>query len=204
MQASFKREGRGGLAFGLEPLRRWERTDVALAASGYRHLGRWTASAQIGLTPKADFYYRRSLEGEMARRVVGTWVVHAGYRWLSFPGATVQVLTPAVSYYAARGELQARGYLSRNATVGSRGGALLLRGEWQASPAVRLTGGVAVGERIFDVVSLSGQPAAGFVAFTGARFRMTSRDVLGVDVRLAHEQPSFREAALGLSYRRSL
>ena len=203
VEAAIRREGRGGASLTVEPLARFGMRDVALGAAGYRIAGPWTMSARVGHTPGADFSPALALEGEVARRLVGTWVGHAGYRLLRFPGATVHVISPAATWYGSRGEVHVRGYVSRNATAGTSGDALLLQASWQVSSRVRMLAGASRGERIFDFAPLSDRPAPGYVVFAGARLRATVRDTVGIDVRVAGEQPGFRQRAFGLSYRRS-
>lgn len=91
----------------------------------------------------------------------------------------------------------------RNQTLAVSSEAYLLRGVWDVKPRIRLAGGVAVGERIFDVTSLAGEPAEGWVAFQSAMFRLNEKNAVGVAVNLAHEKPSFDKRSLGFFYRRA-
>lgn len=202
-EAAIRREGSGGASLTVEPLARFGARDVALGAAGYRFAGAWTVSGRVGVTPEADFSPALTLEAELARRVVGTWVGHAGYRLLRFPSASVHVVSPALTWYGPRAEVQVRGFVSRNVTAGTRGGALLLRMSWQASARVRLLAGASRGEHLFDFVPLSDRPAPGYIVFAGAQLRASARDTVGIDLRLAGEEPGFRQRALGLSYRRA-
>lgn len=203
VEAALVREGHGGVSLNVEPLARFGARDVALGAGGYRHAGRWTVSARAGFTPAADFAPALALEAELARRTVGTWVAHTGYRLLRFPSATVHVVAPALTWYGRHGELHARGFLSRNMSAGTNGGALLLQASWRIRHGVEVRLGASRGERLFDFAPLSDRPAPGYIAFAGARIRAAGRDTIGIDVRLAGEEPGFRQRAVGVTYRRS-
>ena len=66
-----------------------------------------------------------------------------------------------------------------------------------------LGGGVAVGERIFDVTALPRDPAPGWVAFAEARLATGNGNSIGVLARVAEEGSAFDQSAFGLTYRRT-
>ena len=80
---------------------------------------------------------------------------------------------------------------------------MLASGTWRKA-GWALTAGGAKGTRIFDVTPLVARPAPGWVVFAGASRRLGTRDRVGVDLRLGHEDPGFRQLALALSYGRGL
>jgi YaiO family outer membrane protein len=203
-QLTWRRTATGGALVAVEPLRRFDRTDTTFIAAGWRHLGPWSVYGEAGGTPHADFHYRRSAEVEVFRRVGGSaWVPHVGYRFFAFPGQDVSLIFPAVTRYGARSELLARVSFARNATTGVRSTAAFARGRYDLGPRVTLGGGVAVGERIFDVTALPRDPAPGWVAFAEARVAAGKGNSVGVLVRLAEEGSTFDQAALGFTYRRA-
>jgi YaiO family outer membrane protein len=202
-QVTYRREHKGGAFLAVEPLRRFDRTDTTLSAAGWRHLGAWSLSGEAGATPRADFHYRRSGEIEVFRRLSGPWVPHLGYRYFAFPAQSVSLIQPAVTRYGARSELLARISFADNATTGVHSASVLVRGRYDASPRVTVGGGIAVGERIFDVTALPRDPAPGWVAFAEARVAAGRATSVGILVRVAEEGSSFDQAALGLTYRRA-
>jgi YaiO family outer membrane protein len=206
-QVGFQREATGGAFAAVEGYRRFHATDTTFVAAGWRHLGRWSLYAEAGVTPAANFYYRRSVEVEAYRRVGhSAWVPHLGYRYWRFPGLPeqdVHLLSPRITRYGARSELHARLILVRNTTQGTGSAAVFARGHWDARPRLRLGGGFAVGERIFDITSLPGQPAHGWVVFAEAHLGLSARDRLGVVLRRAAEGSDFDQTGIGLLYRRT-
>ena len=198
LQIAWRDQTRGGARFAVEPQARDDLRDVAVVAGGFRHLGGWTVSGEAAFTPSADFYYKRAGELELARRPGGGFVAHAGFRRLEFASADVDIWMPALSRYASWGEVQVRGFVGRNRTAGTDSIAVLSRGAVQVSRVVRIEGGIAVGERIFDVTSLLGQPQDGFVAFVGGRFRLGDSRYLRIELRHAQEDPGFRQQAVGI------
>jgi YaiO family outer membrane protein len=203
-QLGFQRQGKGGVFGAVEAYRRFDATDTTFLAAGWRHVRRWSFYAEAGVTPSADFYYRRSAEVE-AYRTVGKspWVPHLAYRYWLFPGQSVHMLSPRVTRYGGRSELHARLILVRNTTRGMSSAAGFARGHFDLRPRLRLGAGLAVGERIFDVTSLPGEPAPGWVAFVEARVGVTPRDHLGLILRRAAEGSDFDQTAVGVTYRRS-
>jgi len=202
-QLTYRRESKGGAFLAIEPLRRFSLTDVTFIAGSWRNAGAWSFYAEAGATPRADFHYRYSGEVEAYRRVRGPWVAHAGYRYWAYPGQSVHLVSPRVTRYGSRSELHARLNLVKNTTQGTRSESAFVRGHFDVRPRIRLGGGVAVGERIFDVTSLPREPAPGWVAFVEARLAVGSRDSVGAVARLAEEGSTFDQAAFGLTYRRT-
>lgn len=203
MAAGRLEEGRLGWTLTGERHRRGGQVDWAAAASAFRRAGDWTVSGSAGVTDRPHFLYRRFVEGELARRVAGTFVVHGGYRRLEFAHVNVRIFQPAASVYFSRGELQARMFVVRNVTLRRDTSAVLLRGTWAVRPRLRLAGGAAAGSRIFDVASLSDAGRNSRVVFVHATVPLTAAWSAGVVAVRAQEGSSFSQRTLGLSVRRT-
>lgn len=202
-QLSYRREGKGGALLAVQPLRRFGATDTTVIAAGWRHSGPWTVYAEAGGTPNADFHYRYSGELEVFRRITGPWVGHAGYRHLAYSLQTVRLRFASVTREGARTTLHSRLILARNATTDTSSLAVVARGHIDVRPRLRLGGGVAIGDRIFDVTSLAGDPVRGWVAFADARVGVGSGHFVGLHARVAEEGSTFDQTAFGLTYRRT-
>ena len=201
-QVSRVREGEGGLFGGVERQERYDLVDVALFATGYRRLGDWTVAGGLAATPDAEFLYGFSADGEVSRRVVGTLVASAGYRYLDYPTATVNQVLPSLTWYHARGEIAARVYVTRNVTLERTSTTGLVRTLYDVGRRLRLGGGVSYGDRIFDVASLPTGTARAWVVYGHARVGLTRRDFLDVGLGAAHEAPAFDQTTFALGYRR--
>lgn len=202
-QLTHRREGRGGSFVAVESLRRFSANDVTVVAASWRHAGAWSFYAEAGGTPHADFHYRWSGEVEAYRRVKGAWAAHAAYRYWAFPGQSVHLVSPRLTRYGSRSEIHARLSLVRNATHDTRSESVFLRGRFDVRPWLAVGGGLAVGERIFDVTSLPRDPAKGWAAFAETRVKVGAGDSIGVVAKVAEEGSTFDQVALGLTYRRA-
>lgn len=203
VQLSSVRHGRGGASVSAELHRRGPTSDVTLAAAGHRHRGGWTVAGTLLATPAADFQPRFAGELELHRRVAGGLVAHASYRRLAFPSASVDLFSPAVTWYAGRGEVQGRLYVADDHRR-PRSRAWMGRASWDLTRRWRVSGGVARGERIFDVTHLVGDPARGWLAFGEASVAVGTRDRVGLLVRAASEGTAFHQQAIALRWRRGL
>ena len=192
----------GGAFLGGSRLTRFGQTDAVFLAGGYRHLGKWTVFGQIGLSPNADFYYRQSIEAEVSRRTVGTLVVHLKYRYLNFRLAEVHIIAPAATYHFPKGELHGRVFFVKNQALDIDSQAFLARGQWQLNRRFRLAGGVAAGERIFDITFLPSVPAEGWLVYGETLIHIHKSGGLGIVVGFAHEEPFFDRRNFGVYYRR--
>ena len=202
VQFHYRDLDQGGVFFGGARITRFGEADAAFVAGGYRRLGDWTVLGQVGVSPNADFYYRQSVEAEVSRRAVGTLVAHLKYRYLNFPLAKVQIVAPGATYYLAKGELHGRIFFVNNQALDIDSQSVLVRGQWWLSQRFRISGGVAVGERIFDITSLPGVPADGWVVYGETLVRIHERGGLGVTIGFAHEEPFFDRRNFGVYYRR--
>lgn len=202
-QVTRTREGTGGVFVAVEPMRRFSATDVTLIAAGWRLAGPWSFYGEAGVTPGADFHYRHSAEIEAYRRLKGSWAAHGAYRYWAFPGQSLHLVSPRVTRYGGRSELHARLSFVSNATHGTRSESVLVRGHFDLRPRLRLGGGFARGERIFDVTSLPREPAPGWVAFAEARVGLAAGHSIGIVGRVAEEGSTFDQTAVGLTYRKT-
>lgn len=202
-QITYQNPSTGGFYFAFEIQRRDQLVDRVFIAAGYRRLGDWTLNGRVGYSPDPEFYFQYLAEGAISRRLVGTLVGTVAYRYLNFPAANVRILSPAATYYFAKGEIQGQVYLARNQELEVDSSAYAIRGIWYVTPRFRLAGGLALGERLFDVTSLVGEPAEGWITFADLRFGVTLKDQVGIEIGLAHEEPSFDRRRLGFYYRRS-
>lgn len=201
LSAGLLAEGRFGVTAHLERLQRGPAADWVMAASGFRRLSDWTISASAGVSARPQFYYKHSVEAEIARRVFDGLVLHAGYRTITFPAATVHVVQPGASWYFSRGWLQARAFFPRNSTTQRTGGTLLLRGSLDVTPRLRIEAGGAAGSRIFDASALAGPEAHAWVVFGGVSVRIATHWVVRASVGGAHEDPTFSQQTIGLGAR---
>jgi YaiO family outer membrane protein len=202
-QVTRRFEGRGGAFGAVETYRRFGRDDVTLIAAGWRHRGPWSFYGEGGVTPRADFYYRWSTEVEAYRRLGGPWAAHAGYRYWAFPGQSLHLFSPRVTRYGRKSELHARLSLVHDATHGTDSQSVLVRGRYDVTGRLGLGGGVAIGERIFDVTALPREPAPGWVAFVEARLSVGDGNSVGLVARVAEEGSTFDQTALGITLRRA-
>jgi YaiO family outer membrane protein len=201
--AGWFEDGRSGWTAAVERQQRDRLVDWGAWTRGFRRTGDWTFSGGLGFGSDPTFSYRRSYEGELARKVVGAFVAQGGYRYLEFRQATVHLIQPAATLYMPRGDVGARVFIVRNSTRGTTTGTLLVQGTVTVHPRVRLGGGGAYGERIFDIASLATPRAQSWVGFGYAHF--TANRVWGIDVGLgrAHEDPYFSQRTLTVGVRRT-
>jgi len=196
-----QRDGRFGWNAGVERHQRGGVIDWAGQAGGFQRLGDWTWSGTAGFADAPDFLYRRSLEGQLSRRVVGGLVVGGGYRHLEFPTTTVRIAEPSASWYFAHGEIGAQGFLVRNQGSAHRSSVVLLRSAVDLSRHLSVTGGAAIGARIFDVDTFGHGSHDAWQAFGSMRVRAGSRLSLELLAGGAHEDPLFTQQTIATRVR---
>lgn len=198
-----QKDGQFGWVASADRHQRGSSFDLAFSGSGFRRMGAWTILGAGSFVDRPHFLYRRSLEGELSRQVIGTLVAHAGYRHLEFPASTVRILQPGLSWYFARGVLETRGFLVRNMTTRTDNTTVLARGTLDATSRVSVMTGFARGARIFDVSTLPDINGDAWVAFGSVRFAVTPEWNVELGVGGAREDPLFSQRTLSLRLRRS-
>jgi len=198
----FVRESEGGWRAVAE---RQERSGVAnyvFTTGGYRRLGDWTIGGSVAASPDASFWFERAFDVELSRRIVGTLVASGAYRYMGFPAVTIHQVQPALTYYHSRGEVEARVFVTRNATRESTSLSLLLRTALRVNTRLELSGAVAFGDRIFDIASLAYGNANAWTARAGLRVFVSKRNELAIGGGMAREAPSFEQRTVIFGYRR--
>jgi YaiO family outer membrane protein len=203
LSAGFFEDGRAGWSVNAERQQRDQLIDWGGSVRGFRRNGNWSFSGGVGLGADPTFSYRHSYEGELARTVVGTLVAHAGYRYLGFTSAKVHLIQPAVTLYMPHGDVGARYFIAHNTTRATTTGTLLVQGTVAVNRRVKLGGGGAFGERIFDIASLSTPNASAWVGFAYAHFTVSPQWGLDAGVGRAHEDPLFSQGTFTVGVRRT-
>lgn len=202
LTVGFLRETEGGWRAVAERQERSGVTDYVFSAGGYRRLGDWTVAGSVAATPQADFWFKRAFDVEVSRRVVGTVVASAAYRYMDFPTAEVHQVQPALTYYHARGDVEARVYATQNSNWDHPSFTVLLRTAFRMNRRLELSGAVARGDRIFDIASLADGGASAWTARVSLRVLVSARNEIAIGGGLAHEEPAFSQRTLTLAYRR--
>jgi YaiO family outer membrane protein len=176
--------------------------DFSVGTRGYKHLGAWTLVGGASATPNSHFLPAATAEGEISRRF-GTLVPSAGYRYLGFQSADIHQIQPALTWYHARGNVEARVFLTRNMTTARDTGSALLRTTFAFNPRLTVGGGAATGDRIFDVASLPYGAARAHLGFAEVHVGVTAHDFIQVGATVANEQPGFTYRAFTVGYQRT-
>jgi YaiO family outer membrane protein len=159
-------------------------------------------SGLAGFTSQPDFLYRRSFEGELVREIGHGFVVHGGYRYIDFPSAIVTIIQPGASWYYRRGDVQVRGVLVHHGDTDQRSSAVIARTTFDLSRRVRVGGGVAVGNRIFDVSALA-RTQQGWAGFGNVRVAVAPHWFVTAGIGAAHEDPVFSQRTVSAAVRRT-
>jgi YaiO family outer membrane protein len=202
LQAMWSRPDVGGWLATMDLSARGALDDVTVSMRGYRRLGDWTVAGGVGVTPHADFLYRAAADAELSRRIFGTVVASGAYRFMTFATADIHQPQAALTWYHRRGDVETRGYFTRNVTTGRTTTAVLARTAFSVSSRVGINGGAAFGDRIFDISSLPSSTGDSHQWFATVRVRVSRRDWIEAGLSEAREAPSFTYRSLILAYRR--
>lgn len=186
---------------GVERHQRGGVVDWTTQTGGFQRLGDWTWDASAAYSNAPVFLYRRSLEGGLSRRVAGGLVVRGAYRHLEFPSTTVHIIEPGASLYFSRGEIGAQGFIVRNQLSAQRSSVALVRSAVDLSRHVSVSGGVAIGARIFDVNTFGRGSHDAWQAFGSMKVRTAAHWTLELLAGGAHEDPLFTQQTIATRLR---
>lgn len=203
LQVSWTRPDEGGWLVSIERQQRERLVDVATAARAYKRAGDWTMTAGVSSTVDAEFLSRVSAEAELSRRVMGTLVASLGYRYLDFRLLDVHQAQPALTWYHSKGEVAGTLFISRNTATGRTSPTIQLRTYSQVRSRLRIGGGVAYGDRMFDIASLPAGASHSIAAFGQVRVGLTALDSIEIGGVVAREDPAFRYKSFSFGYRRT-
>jgi YaiO family outer membrane protein len=192
---------RGGWNAAVERHERGSLIDWTGQAGAFQRLGDWTWDANAAYSREPQFLYRDSLEAGLSRRVVGGLVLRGGYRYLEFPATTVRIVEPGATFYFRRGELGAQGFLVRNDMSRSQSSIAMLRSAIDLSRHVSVSGGAAIGARIFDADSLGRGSHDAWQAFGSLRVHGSGHWTVELLTGGAHEDPLFTQQTIATRVR---
>jgi YaiO family outer membrane protein len=200
--AGFTDESVGGIHAQIEKQTRDGASDTVFGATAYRRLSDWTVAAGVSAAPNPAFWFRREFEGELSRRIIGTFVLSAAYHFMDFPKSDIHQVQPALTWYNPRGEVQVRLYATRNRKFDRTSLAFLVRSVTRLDKRFQVTGAFAAGDRIFDIAALPDGTAGAWTGRLGFRMSFSPRDAIEIEGGYAHEDPGFNQRTVAISYRR--
>lgn len=203
LQVGWTRPDKGGWLVAIERQQRERLVDVATSAHAYKRAGDWTMAAGVSSTFDAEFLSKFRAEAVLSRRVVGSLVASLGYRYLDFRLLDVHQAQPALTWYHSKGEVAGTLFISRNTGTGSTSPTIQLRTHHQVKSRLRIGGGIAYGDRIFDIASLPTGASHSSAAFGQMRVGLTARDSIEIGGVVAREDPAFQYKSFSFGYRRT-
>ena len=203
VQLGWTRPDLGGWFTSVERQERGGLVDVVVSTRGYRRAGDWTVGFGGAVSPDAEFLYRYSADAELSRRVGGTIVASVGYRHLAFQAFGLNQVQSSLAWYHPKGEVQTRLFLTRNGGADRTSPTVLVHTIFDAHARLRVGGGMAVGDRIYDMTLLATGRARSRVGFANVRIGFTAHDAIDVGGSVAHEEPNFDFRSLSVGYRRT-
>jgi YaiO family outer membrane protein len=202
-EMSWVKDQVGGWFVGIENQERFGLKDTILHTKGYRRLGDWTISGGGAFAPKADFWFRYSIESELSRRIVGSVVISGAYRFMQYPITKVYQPQIALTWYHRRGEVQGRVFFTHNSIRDGYSETGLIQSSYRINQRLKLIGAVAHGDRIYDIQSLASGPASAWVMNGALHMDITRCYAIVIGGGFARENPQFKQQTVALSIRRS-
>ncbi len=203
LQASYRAGPDLGWHVGAESQHRKRGDDVTLSAGAYRRIDDWLLSGQVGAGIRPAFAPRYALEPQLAR-LFGNFALQAGAVYRSFPQSRVKIGSLAAILYQGDSEFEIK--LSYGSTEPDNHHIRVasLRAVWDRGAAFSYGAGVSAGRGLYDAINVPGADARrGLIVNGSLRRRIDAGSSVRLDLTLGREEPSFRQRALGLSYRRA-
>ncbi|MFM9435805.1 YaiO family outer membrane protein [Janthinobacterium sp. CG_23.3] len=203
LQASYRAGPDRGWYAAAESQHRKQGDDLTLSAGGFRRIDNWLLSGQVGAGVRPEFAPRFALEPQLGR-LFGKVALQAGAVYRSFPQSRVKIGSLAAILYQGGSEFELK--LSYGATdpVRHHIRVAAVRATWDGGAAYSYGASVSAGRGLYDAINVPGADARrGLIVNANLRYRIDAGSSVRLDLTLGREEPSFRQRALGLSYRRA-
>jgi YaiO family outer membrane protein len=204
VQGEYRDPAVGGAFVAGEIQRREGVADEVLSAGGYRRLGDWTIAGVVAGGIDADFAPRYSLEPQLSRRLFGTFVGQVSYVYRSFRDTQVELGSVGGIQYFRRGEVEARVAYGNVEPLDRVIRVYTIRGHWDDGSPLSFGGSVNVGQNLYGVINVPGAAGGdGWILNTYARYRFDRHNSARLGLTFGREEPSFRQSAVSVAYRRT-
>lgn len=203
LQASYRAGPELGWHVAAESQHRRRGDDVTLNAGAFRRVDNWLLSGQVGAGIRPAFAPRFAFEPQLAR-LYGNFALQAGAVYRSFPQSRVKIGSLAAILYRGDGEAEFKLSYGRTDPDRHHIRVASLRAVWDRGAAFSYGAGVSAGRGLYDAINVPGADARrGLIVGANLRYRVDPASSVRLDLTLGREEPSFRQRALGLSYRRA-
>jgi YaiO family outer membrane protein len=149
-----------------------------------------------------DYVYKFKSFLEYARRLKGTVFLKIGQEFLHYAANNVSVFSPGIVYYFGDNYVM-WDYNVSITTHRDPAQWTTLKGSLRCMKALDAWGGVAIGERLYDILSLGSTKQYSYIFFSGLTWRLTEDVSVRLGGSYSQEKPSFikRSIDAGVSIR---
>jgi YaiO family outer membrane protein len=179
-----------------ERFREDDRTYSAGAYAVFDDLSVW--QGEVGFGSDADYVYRRRILLGYERPLAASWHWLASLRYSAYPHNDTYLVSPGIVKYFGDDHIMA---VLNGSFTESRDSAasLTLKGRRSITRSLRVTGGYALGQRLFDIVELPAPKQYGYIGFAGLEYQLSPGSLLRAGFSYAKERPSFIKRGVDVS-----
>ncbi|MDC8758349.1 YaiO family outer membrane beta-barrel protein [Janthinobacterium fluminis] len=202
LQASYRAGPGLGWYAAADSEHREQGDDLTLSAGGHRRIQDWLLSGRIGAGVQPAFAPRFSVEPQLAR-LFGNVALQASAVYRAFPQSRVRIGSLAAIVYNGDSEFELKLSYGSTEPAGHRIRVVGVRAAWDRGGAFSYGASVSAGHGLYDAINVPGSEARrGWIVNANVRYRIDAASSVRLDLTLGREELSFRQRALGLSYRR--
>jgi len=157
-----------------------------------------TANVDFGLDNTFTSDFETDWEISVETPLENLWM-HAQYQLLLFDTSTVNLFSPALTYYWDRNSFHIRYFVSKDNRRPGHGQSLMIQLSTQWTDRFDTSVGYVIGSRIHDIVGIQEAGGAdGQSVFGHVRFRFTDEIALRLEYSHSVEEPGFRADSYGV------
>ena len=184
----------------VSQLERFDDKDYTGNYGSYINMKNSYVHYETGFGWKVDYIYKFQTILEYGHKLYKSLFWQVGYNWRDYSSHDTHIIYPGLIYYFGDSYISGDWGIcykehASNAYFGS------FKGNFAITKLLNLYGGVAVGERLYDIYELKACKENGYILFTGLSYKFSKNLSARFGISYGTEEPKFikRSLDLGLS-----
>lgn len=152
--------------------------------------------SEFGLGADIDYIYRFQTTQEYGHKLYKNFYWQTGYRFINYAAGDVNIFSPGLYYYFGNHYISAFYNISFTEKRGSAQWGNLKGNFALFNNRLNLWLGTAIGQRLYDILTIKANRQNGFIAFLGADYAINKNLNIRLGYSYSYEKPDFIKRGL--------
>ncbi|MDP3790221.1 MAG: YaiO family outer membrane beta-barrel protein [Candidatus Omnitrophota bacterium] len=172
---------------------RFHKKDYAIDTGYDFRFGNYAyANTEFSVGADVDYLYRYRLNIDYGHRLYKNLFWEVDSKYLNYRGNDVGLVSPSLVYYFGNHYVSASYGLSLTHTRGAAQWGIF-RGNYALTDNLNLWGGMATGQRLYDIYEIDASKQYGYIFYTGLTYRIVKQLDFSAGYSYSKERPNFQK-----------